>query len=185
MTPEEWHKIKEVLQNALEIDPQGRSNFLDSACAGQAFVRTEVEELLRSHDEDRVFLEQPAMIDASDMAHAAASATWTGKRLGPYQILEQIGEGGMGAVYHAVRADGMYDKQVAIKLIRGGFSRTSSSHASKMSARFSLLSSIPTLRGSSTAELMMKECLTLYSNSLRELPSTNTAIVTTYQYLTG
>lgn len=122
MTPEEWHKIKEVLQNALEIDPQVRSNFLDSACAGETFVRTEVEELLRSHDEDRVFLEQPAMIDASDLAHAAASASWTGKRLGPYQILEQIGEGGMGAVYRAVRADGMYDKQVAIKLIRGGFS---------------------------------------------------------------
>jgi serine/threonine protein kinase len=121
MTPEEWHKIKEVLQNALEIDPQVRSNFLDSACAGETFVRTEVEELLRSHDEDRVFLEQPAMIDASDLAHAAASASWTGKRLGPYQILEQIGEGGMGAVYRAVRADGMYDKQVAIKLIRGGF----------------------------------------------------------------
>ena len=122
MTPEEWHKIKEVLQNALEIDPQVRSSFLDSACAGETFVRTEVEELLRSHDEDRVFLEQPAMIDASDLAHAAASASWTGKRLGPYQILEQIGEGGMGAVYRAVRADGMYDKQVAIKLIRGGFS---------------------------------------------------------------
>jgi hypothetical protein len=38
MTPEEWHKIKEVLQNALEIDPQVRRNFLDSACAGETFV---------------------------------------------------------------------------------------------------------------------------------------------------
>jgi serine/threonine protein kinase len=122
MTPEEWHKIREVLQNALEIDPPARGEFLDSACSGETSVRTEVEELLRSHDEDRAFLEQPAVVDASDLTHAAASGTWTGKRLGPYQILEQIGEGGMGAVYRAVRADGMYDKQVAIKLIRGGFS---------------------------------------------------------------
>ena len=122
MTPEEWHKIREVLQNALEIDPPARGEFLDSACSGETSVRAEVEELLRSHDEDRAFLEQPAVVDASDLTHAAASGTWTGKRLGPYQILEQIGEGGMGAVYRAVRADGMYDKQVAIKLIRGGFS---------------------------------------------------------------
>ena len=38
-----------------------------------------------------------------------------------YQIVEEIGQGGMGEVYRAERADGQYDKQVAIKFVRGGF----------------------------------------------------------------
>jgi serine/threonine protein kinase len=120
MTPEEWHKIKEVLQTALELEPNARETFLDSACVGQVSVRSEVESLLQSHEQDELFLEKPAAIEAADLMASTASATWVGRRLGPYQVLEEIGEGGMGAVYRAVRADGMYDKQVAIKLMRGG-----------------------------------------------------------------
>ena len=47
--------------------------------------------------------------------------SWLGRRLGPYQLIEEIGQGGMGAVYRAVRADDQYQKQVAIKLVRTGF----------------------------------------------------------------
>ena len=118
MTPEEWHKVKEVLQTALELDPGARAGFLDSACPPENSLRNEVESLLRSHDEDRVSLEKPVAIDPANV-FVTSPATWTGRRLGPYKLLEQIGEGGMGAVYRAVRADGLYDKQVAIKLIRG------------------------------------------------------------------
>src|SRR6202000_3074204 len=46
--------------------------------------------------------------------------TMRGRRLGAYQVVEQIGEGGMGAVYRAFRADDQYKKQVALKIIRGG-----------------------------------------------------------------
>ena len=44
-----------------------------------------------------------------------------GRRVGVYQIIEEIGHGGMGEVYRAVRADGQYTKEVAVKLVRGGF----------------------------------------------------------------
>jgi len=121
MTPEEWHKVKEVLQTALELDPQARETFLDSACAGQESMRSEVESLLNSHEQDDAFLEQLAAVEAADLI-ASTPGVWIGRRLGPYELLEEIGEGGMGAVYRAVRADGMYDKQVAIKLIRSGLS---------------------------------------------------------------
>jgi len=121
MTPEEWHKVKEVLQAALEVDPQARETFLDSACACQESMRSEVESLLMSHDQDDDFLEHLAAVEAADLI-ASTPGVWIGRRLGPYELLEEIGEGGMGAVYRAVRADGMYDKQVAIKLIRSGLS---------------------------------------------------------------
>lgn len=118
MTPEEWHKVKEVLQTALELDPGARAGFLDSACPPESSVRSEVESLLRSHDEDRVSLEQSVSIDPASVLVISSPTTWIGRRLGPYELLEQIGEGGMGAVYRAMRADGVYDKQVAIKLMR-------------------------------------------------------------------
>jgi eukaryotic-like serine/threonine-protein kinase len=122
MTPEEWQKIKSVLATALELDPPARVNYLDSACTGQASLRSEIESLLQSHDEDSAFLEAPAGVDAANLEVLTTSTTFVGRRLGPYELLEQIGEGGMGAVYRAARADGLYDKQVAIKLIRSGLS---------------------------------------------------------------
>jgi non-specific serine/threonine protein kinase/serine/threonine-protein kinase len=122
MTPEEWHKIKTVLQTALELPPEARGDFLDSECVGQVSVRSEVESLLRAHEQDQAFLEQPAAVDAEEFAARTAPPARIGQRLGPYKLLEEIGEGGMGAVYRAVRADGLYDKQVAIKLLRSGLS---------------------------------------------------------------
>ena len=121
MTREEWHKVKEVMQTAIELDPQTRETFLDSACAGQESIRSEVESLLESHEQDDAFLEHLAAVEAADLI-ASTPGVWIGRRLGPYELLEEIGEGGMGAVYRAGRADGMYDKQVAIKLIRSGLS---------------------------------------------------------------
>jgi serine/threonine protein kinase len=119
MTPEEWREVKAVLQAALELDPRARANFLDSACAGRDSVRGEVESLLQSHERDETLLEQPVAIDIADFVVSTTSAAWVGRHLGPYELVEAIGEGGMGTVYLAVRADGMYDKQVAIKVIRG------------------------------------------------------------------
>ena len=56
MTREEWHKVKSVLATALELDDTDRQVYLDSACAGQTSMRTEVESLLKCHEEDDAFL---------------------------------------------------------------------------------------------------------------------------------
>lgn len=85
---------------------------------GPAFHTHRTRSLLSSHDEDGAFLESPAAGDVEDLTIAVASLKFTGRRLGPYELLEPIGEGGMGSVYRAVRVDGLYDKQVAIKLVR-------------------------------------------------------------------
>src|SRR5579864_389657 len=118
MTPEEWHKVKEVLQTALELDPPARAGYLNASCVGQPSFRSEVESLLQSHDEDSAFLEAPAAVDPPNLEIFRTSTKLVGRRLGPYELLEQIGEGGLGEVYRAVRADGMYGKEVAVKLIR-------------------------------------------------------------------
>jgi non-specific serine/threonine protein kinase/serine/threonine-protein kinase len=85
-------------------------------------IRREVESLLNSHDEDAGFLEHAVSINAAHLASGPTSENWIGRHLGSYDLLEEVGTGGMGAVYRAVRADGMFDKQVAVKLIRSGLS---------------------------------------------------------------
>ena len=120
MTPEEWHKIKGVLQAALELDPPARSRFLDEACADQTVDRTEIESLIRSYDEAGTFLQDPVDELQANFVQNTAHNLWLGRRIGPYQITDQIGEGGMGTVFRATRVDGLYESIVAIKVIRLG-----------------------------------------------------------------
>ena len=60
----------------------------------------------------------------SALGEPGLRSTWIGRRIGVYQIEAEIGHGGMGEVYRAVRADGQYKKEVAIKLVRGGYDTT-------------------------------------------------------------
>jgi non-specific serine/threonine protein kinase/serine/threonine-protein kinase len=124
MTPEEWHAIKAVLHAALEMNPAERGSYLDDVCARQGIVRSDIESLVQSYEESAAFLEEPVPVATAGLALALQNSlsSWKGRRLGAYQIVDEIGEGGMGTVFRATRADGMYDKQVAIKVIRSGLS---------------------------------------------------------------
>jgi len=124
MNTERWQRIKQLLGEALALEGAERSSFLDRECAGDADLRREVESLLSSHAQAGTsFLGTPA-VDLKAVAAAAVASSapaYRGRRVGAYQVLEEIGHGGMGEVYRAVRADGQYTKEVAIKLVRGGF----------------------------------------------------------------
>ena len=123
MKPERWQEVREVLDQALTLPPSERVRYLDRACLSDLELRDEVDSLLRSHeDAGTVFLNKPA-VDLKSAVSAAPAVTRVrvGHRIGVYQIVEEIGHGGMGEVYRAIRADGQYDKQVAIKLVRTGF----------------------------------------------------------------
>ena len=104
MTPESWQQVKEILHRALELPEADRTAYLDRAC--EAGLRAEVESLLASHHDAGEFIEP-----ATDRLPAGAA-------IGPYRIVQLIAEGGMGAVYQAVRVDDLYRKVVAIKIIR-------------------------------------------------------------------
>jgi serine/threonine protein kinase len=119
MTPEEWREVKDGFQTALALDPEERANYLDSAFPN-GDLRGEVESLLRSHDDSAAFLDQAVEVIASDIPPSTTTEFWIGKRLGPYQVLEQIGKGGMSVVFRACRVDDQFQKQVAIKVLRAG-----------------------------------------------------------------
>ncbi len=121
MTPERWQQIRELFDEAAVLDGEERAGFLDQACAADAELRREVESLLVSDDRAGTgFLNTPA-IDLTPRSDGAGAPTRVGRRIGAYNIVQEIGRGGMGEVYRAGRADGQYEKQVAIKLVRGGY----------------------------------------------------------------
>jgi len=114
MTPEQWQRIDQLFDAALEFEPHNRAAFLDTACAEDAELRREVASLLAATEASGDFIEQPLMT-ADDEALSLA-----GQTLGPYRLLREIGRGGMGVVYLAVRADDEFNQQVAIKLVQPG-----------------------------------------------------------------
>ena len=119
MNPERWERVKDLLNEAISVDPAQRQSFLDRACDGDSDLRREVQTLLSSHEQAASsFLSIPA---ADLRAGLAPAPSRIGLRIGAYKLLEEIGRGGMGEVYRAGRADGQYEKEVAIKLVRGGY----------------------------------------------------------------
>jgi non-specific serine/threonine protein kinase/serine/threonine-protein kinase len=112
MTPEHWRRVKDLFDAALARDPAARAGFVAVAAAGDPALADEVLRLVALDEKASGFLSAPA--DAPAVAVAA------GRRIGRYRVLGEMGRGGMGVVLRAVRDDDQYQKQVAIKLLRGG-----------------------------------------------------------------
>jgi serine/threonine protein kinase/Flp pilus assembly protein TadD len=116
LTPERWQQIKTVLEDALERKGDDRTAFLAETCADDDELREEVESLLASEDEVEDFIETPVFRIHPDGWEPLAA----GERIGAYRVLREIGRGGMGSVYLAERADEVFEKQVAVKVVRRG-----------------------------------------------------------------
>ncbi|HYK50067.1 MAG TPA: serine/threonine-protein kinase, partial [Terriglobales bacterium] len=118
MKAEQWQRAKPLLEEVIALDAEERSSFLDRMCEGDPEFRREMESLLSASERVGTgFLKTPA---ANLKPAIAYSSIRIGQHVGPYQIMEEIGHGGMGEVYRAVRSDGQYTKQVAIKMVQGG-----------------------------------------------------------------
>jgi eukaryotic-like serine/threonine-protein kinase len=126
VTPQKWQQIKDVFQSAVELEKSQRTSFLDEACRGNLDLRNEVERLIGLHEQAGDFIETPAS-DSTISLNLFDQPTppLVGRRLGSYEIVKEIGHGGMGAVYLGIRADEQYQKRVAIKLIKAGIDSTS------------------------------------------------------------
>jgi eukaryotic-like serine/threonine-protein kinase len=115
VTPEQWHRVKEVFEAALDHAPEERAAFLDQACAGDQILSSEVTSLLSSYEQEQGFMETPAAALAAQSLINEESAALVGQQLGHYQIVREIGRGGMGVVYLA--QDVSLDRPVALKLL--------------------------------------------------------------------
>jgi serine/threonine protein kinase/tetratricopeptide (TPR) repeat protein len=120
MTPERWQQVKGLLAAALETDRAERPAYLDKVCAGDVWLRAELENLLAAGEDVDAGLLMATTSPAPEPGSVEPANARIGRRLGPYQIVEEIGLGGMGEVYRAFRADDQYKKEVAIKLVRSG-----------------------------------------------------------------
>ena len=118
MSSEKWERTKELLEQALRLAPKERQPFLAAACGDDAELRREVESLLASHEEAGSEFMDAA---APEILNLVSTAGLTpGTKIRQYEIIGQLGAGGMGEVYHA--RDTNLHRDVAIKILPAAFS---------------------------------------------------------------
>lgn len=117
MTAERWNEVKSILAAVLdEPDTHERLNIIEQRCHGDDALQHEVTALLeQSTTNIDSFVAKAATPLRRELSTLAA-----GDKVGTYRILRELGRGGMGAVYLAERADGAFEQQVAIKVLKRG-----------------------------------------------------------------
>ena len=107
-----------IFKAAVKLPPDRRAAYLDQACGSDAELRAEIESLLHAHDATCGFLEDlPAGPDPTEDYQPIAERP--GTVIGPYKLMEQIGEGGFGLVFVAEQQHPIRRK-VALKIIKPG-----------------------------------------------------------------
>ena len=112
-----WDRIQSLFLETADLPPEEQARFLDTACADDADLRSELDSLLAS---DRRNGEAISAAVEGEAALLLENQALIGSRLGAYRVIKELGHGGMGAVYLAERDDGEYRKQVAIKVVKRG-----------------------------------------------------------------
>ena len=115
MTSEEWERIRQLFHDALDRSPEEREALLRQLPAGEERIRHELASLLASEPDAQGFLAAPALEALRVTDPTITPALAAGTRLGPFQIIEPLGAGGMGEVYRA--RDTRLDRTVAIKVL--------------------------------------------------------------------
>lgn len=115
----EWNpRVNELFLQAIQLTAAAeRQAFLDSACGNDAELRLAVDTLMKAHDQVGSFLESPHV--PMDSTIDQRTEEKPGTQIGPYKLLQQIGEGGMGVVFMAEQTQPVHRK-VALKIIKPG-----------------------------------------------------------------
>ncbi|MBU0640899.1 MAG: serine/threonine protein kinase [Planctomycetes bacterium] len=117
MTGRRLQRAREVFEKLVDVPPGQREPLLASACDGDEQLQTFVKELLANHDGGMgEFMVSPAFVSDSDPPFT--DATRPPQRIGRYEIIRVIGEGGMGTVYEAQQENPR--RCVALKVVRPG-----------------------------------------------------------------
>jgi non-specific serine/threonine protein kinase/serine/threonine-protein kinase len=117
MQPENWKKVKALLDDVLLLEPSARRPFLEKSGASTE-IREEVESLLAFEEESESLMRLSAVEFSMDFFDEDAANPLIGQTIGNYRITGELGYGGMGAVFLAERADGKFEQKVALKLLK-------------------------------------------------------------------
>jgi serine/threonine-protein kinase len=110
---ERYRKAKRLVMAALELSAERRSAYLDEACGDDEELRREVESLLHADTSRAAFVDSPPVRLLQERGDASSEPA-----IGPYRIVRELGQGGMGVVYLAHRTDEEFEHQVAIKVLQ-------------------------------------------------------------------
>jgi serine/threonine protein kinase/tetratricopeptide (TPR) repeat protein len=121
MDSKQWQKVKELFSATLDLPLNERGAFLENV---DEAVRVEVEKLLSNFDDAEEFINEPAVVEFG-FDEKRSNGSLTGKKIDDYLILEEIGSGGMGAVYLAEQQSENFSHRVALKLIKRGMDTNS------------------------------------------------------------
>src|SRR5262245_58541912 len=114
--PTELLDARQIFLNAVEkLAPDAWPRFLDSACGDDPRLRQRVEALLAAHGQPNSLLDGSGLVDTIDSPPAERPGT----QIGPYKLLEQIGDGGFGIVFMAEQVEPVR-RRVALKVIKPG-----------------------------------------------------------------
>ncbi len=120
MDPKNFQQLEQLLYAALKHSPEERRDFAAKACAGNEALRNKLESLLEAHAQaDGLLAPPPLDATTDDESEGKFADNFPGTLLGAYKLLRQIGEGGMGVVYHAQQLQPIR-RDVAIKVIKPG-----------------------------------------------------------------
>ena len=113
LRPEEVSELSRLLDEALELDPAQREEWLQELARSRPEVAEHLRGMLQqAESSDTGLLPSLPKVDPDD------AVAQPGERVGPYVLVREIGRGGMGSVWLADRADGAYKRRVALKLPR-------------------------------------------------------------------
>lgn len=113
--PDRWVRVKRIFSRAAELGPDARRRFLDDEVGDDNELRSQIEALLAADDEASEFLEEGAAPGLPSLADT--TERWIGRRFGAYEVVGELGRGGMGIVLLGRRADGRYQREVALKVV--------------------------------------------------------------------
>lgn len=117
MNPLRWARIKQTFLDVIDLPKDDWACALQESCKDDPSLIADVESLLNNHLDDD-FISPPSSKRIAIAMEGAETRSRVGRMVGPYRLINVLDTGGMGHVYLAERADGQFEKQVAVKVIR-------------------------------------------------------------------
>jgi tetratricopeptide (TPR) repeat protein/predicted Ser/Thr protein kinase len=119
-----FERADAIFDAALDLPAEDRLAFVESRTGDDASLRDAVLRLIQAHDDSGRFLEGTAATIASSFLTGDSGTIESGylgaARVGPFRVVHELGQGGMGSVFLGERADGQFSQRVALKFVRGG-----------------------------------------------------------------